>query len=241
MAINYSSIYKADVISGAYSQMRISGLTVEPTSEDLELALARLENMAAEFESRKMSAGYFLEEVPDPNSLSGIPRQFLHAYETNLAVRLIPDFNKSVPEQLLLQARSSSSNLAARTALQSQTPYPNRMPRGSGNTTRSYRWDRFYHSGGTVPSTTNQLRVGDVNTYFEDWADYLTRNESISSFVITPDQNLLVTASAISGSKITFTVSAPDKNATSATNIDIQITTSLGRVDKRSVPFNVTL
>ena len=62
----YSEIFKADIIADAYSQMRISGLTVEPTPEDLELALVRLENMGAEFESRKMSAGYVLEENSRP-------------------------------------------------------------------------------------------------------------------------------------------------------------------------------
>ena len=236
----YSEIFKADIIADAYSQMRISGLTVDPTPEDLELALTRLENMGAEFESRKMSAGYVLEEIPDPNSLCGVPRQFLHAYSTNLAVRLIPDFGKEVPMILFNQAKSSASNLAARSALQAQVPYPRRMPRGSGNTLRYYRWDRFYRTYGPDPSTTNKLRVGDINTYFEDWADYLGSTEDISSFTIEPDTGLEVTESAINGTRIDYTVSAPENNATAATYIDIQITTSLNRVDKRRVYFDVT-
>ena len=237
---DYSELLKADIIVGAYSQMRISGLTVDPTPDDLEVALIRLEDMAAEFETRNMSAGYILEEVPDPNSWVGIPRGFKYAYETNLAVRLIPDFNKNVPATLIRQASQSASNLSARTALQRETPYPNRMPRGSGNTLRLYRWDRFYRQSSIEPATTNKLRVGDVNTYFEDWANYLVDFETISSFVIAEDEGLEVTSGSINNTRIDYTVSAPDNEAVGATYIDIQITTSNGRVDKRRVYFEVT-
>ena len=114
------------------------------------------------------------------------------------------------------------------------------MPRGSGNTLRYYRWDRFYRTWYLDPSTTNKLRVGDINTYFEDWADYLGSLEKISSFTIESDTGLEVTESAINGTRIDYTVSAPENNATAATYIDIQITTSLNRVDKRRVYFDVT-
>ena len=240
MTVDYSELFKVDIIADAYSQLRISGLTVNPTPEDLEVALMRLEDMAAEFETRNMSAGYFLEEIPDPNSLCGIPRAFKHAYSTNLAVRLIPDFNKEVPVTLQKQASQSASNLAARSALQRMTPYARRMPRGSGNTLGFYRWDRFYRGQSPQPATTNQLRVGDINSYFEDWADYLTRDEVISTFAVTPDDGLEITDSAIDDTKINYTVSAPDKNSTSAGWVDIQITTDLGRVDKRRIFFEVS-
>lgn len=238
--VDYSELLKVDIISGAYSQMRISGLTIDPTPDDLETALVRLEDMAGEFASRNMSAGYILEEVPDPNSWIGIPRAFKQAYETNLAVRLIPDFNKQVPATLLAQASQAAANLAARTALQRETPYPRRMGRGSGNTLRFYRWNRFYRTASPDPATTNKLRVGDINQYFEDWADYLADFEFIDSFIIIPDQNLDVTDSAINNTRIDYTVSAPENNATSARYIDIQITTSNGRVDKRRIYFDVT-
>lgn len=238
--VDYSELLKVDIISGAYSQMRISGLTIDPTPDDLETALIRLEDMAAEFASRNMSAGYILENQPDPNSWIGIPRAFKQAYETNLAVRLIPDFNKQVPPELLMQARQSASNLAARSALQRETPYPRRMARGSGNTLRFYRWDRFYRTGRPEPATTNKLRVGDINQYFEDWSDYLADFEYIDSFVITPDNGLEVTDSSINNTRIDYTVSAPDNDSTSATFIDIQITTSNGRIDKRRIHFDVT-
>lgn len=240
MSINYSELTKEDVIIGAYSQMRISGLTSNPSPEDLDTALMRLENMAREFSSRKMDAGYNFEVEPEAQSFLGVDPMFMHAYETNLAIRLIPDFNKEVPQALYAQASQSLSNLSARTALVSQTPYPRRQARGSGNTLRYYRWDRFYRTSSPNPETQNKLRVGDINSYFEDFAGYLRENEDIASFVITPDRNLEITASSIDGTRINYTVSAPSNDATSAQWVDIQITTTLGRVDKRRVFFDIS-
>lgn len=228
-----------DVIIGAYSQMRISGLTTNPSPEDLEVALNRLENMGAELESRNMAGGYNLEDIPDPQSLLGVNRAFIQAYETNLAVRLIPDFNKQVPDTLLRQAAQSLSNMAGRLALQRETVYPRRMARGSGNTLRYYRWDRFYRTLGPDPATTNQLRVGDINNYFEDFADYLNEAEEIQSFDITPDRNIEITASSQDGKMILYTVSVPNREATGGRYVDIQITTTLGRVEKRRVYFDI--
>ena len=65
---------KVNIISDAYSKLRISGLTVLPTPEDLELALSRLESMMAELDVRGISIGYNFEDNPDPNSLTNIPR-----------------------------------------------------------------------------------------------------------------------------------------------------------------------
>ena len=71
---------KVDIILGAYSQLRISGITRSPTPEDLETALCRLENMAAEWDTVGTSVGYNFEDEPDPNSNSGIKRGYRHAF-----------------------------------------------------------------------------------------------------------------------------------------------------------------
>ena len=54
---------KADLINGAYSLMRISGITVDPSADDLALALERLEDMAEEFAGRNIITDYnFVDE-----------------------------------------------------------------------------------------------------------------------------------------------------------------------------------
>jgi len=58
---------KIKLIQSMYSQMRISGLTVNPTPEDIEVALYRLEDMMAEFHGRTLDFGYLFEEHPKPS------------------------------------------------------------------------------------------------------------------------------------------------------------------------------
>jgi hypothetical protein len=71
---------KADLINGAYSLMRISGLTVDPSGADLTLALTRLENMAAEFEGRNIITDYNFEQNPQTGSKHNLERKFWYAY-----------------------------------------------------------------------------------------------------------------------------------------------------------------
>ena len=138
------AIKKIDIINGAYSQLRISGLTVQATPEDIEVALGRLEDMASEWASIDINVGYFFEDEPDPDSIFGVPRAYKQAFETNLAVNLIPDFTKPVPQELRARASASYSTMLSATAQTCQVQYPSRQPRGSGNTFRYNRWRRFY-------------------------------------------------------------------------------------------------
>ncbi|MEE9311617.1 MAG: hypothetical protein V3V10_04315, partial [Planctomycetota bacterium] len=63
---------KGDTINSAYSRMRISGITAQPTPEDLEVALERMEGMAARWFKKNINTGYNFEDEPDPNSPTGL-------------------------------------------------------------------------------------------------------------------------------------------------------------------------
>lgn len=236
---------KVDIISDAYSQLRISGLTVEPSNDDLETALMRLEDMAAEFDSRSISVGYNFEVEPDPNTDANVPRQFKYAFAANLAVRLIPDFNKQVPQTLLTQASQSLSNMSARTAAMRarQTEYPRRMARGSGSTLRYNRWQRFYRDPLRAPQGADELNINEINDYREDFSDYLIGSEAIQSFTIESDDGLTVISSSIDTPVINYRLQGSaraENRAQSLYNVTITITTDTGRVEERVIPFNVS-
>ena len=55
---------KIELINQAYSLIRISGITLDPSGEDISLALDRLETMAAEFYGRNIKTDYNFEEKP---------------------------------------------------------------------------------------------------------------------------------------------------------------------------------
>jgi hypothetical protein len=123
---------KADLVNGAYSQLLRTGVTGVASQSDMTLALDRLEDMMAEFETR-MQTGYNFESPAEPSSLSGLEDWMNQAIITNLAMRVWPDFSpESVNQVLVMQANQSLSNMGARLASQAGSAYSRRMPIGSG-------------------------------------------------------------------------------------------------------------
>ena len=237
---------KIDVINDAYTQMRISGLTVIPTPEDQEVALGRLENMMAEFEGpNNICLGYNFELEPDANSPTNVTRDFWHMMATNLGVRLSPDFGKQLPPTLMAQASQSLSGAVSSSASESvqQVPYPRRMPRGSGNTLRFNRWRRFQRPQQQAPNScaTNNIVIGDINDYTESFRAYLNDTETIDTFTITADNALSVLSSTNNDPVINYSIQAVEDSAEGAyQQVKIIITTSASRVETRFIDFNIT-
>ena len=235
---------KVDRISAAYSKLRISGLTVDPNPSDLELALNELENMMAELASRGIEVGYNFELNPDPNSDLGVPQQFWNMINCNLAVRLIADFNKTVPDSLMMQAAQSMSNASARCAADRirNVQYPSRQPVGSGN--RIYaRWARFYGNDQLPPNAPSTLQImqGEINDFTESFESYLRIDEAIASYSVVCDTGMVVVSSENDSPLITYRLSAPVNLAAGIwQQVKITATTDLGRVDVRVINFQVT-
>jgi hypothetical protein len=235
---------KVDRITAAYSKLRISGLTVQPNPSDLELALNELENMMAELNSRGIEVGYNFEEQPDPNSDLNVPIEFWNMIATNLATRLIPDFNKDASPVLFAQASQSlsqASGICARNRIQ-QVAYPARHPVGSGN--RVYaRWQRFYTDFRAIPPnapSTLFIMQGETNDFEESFAAYLRTDEFIDSFEVTADTGLIVVSSVLLEGVIDYRLTAPvDLAANSWQQVKIKVTTTEGRVEIRIINFQV--
>ncbi len=140
---------KLDLINAAYSKLLKSGVTQQPSPNDLDLALFRLEEMAYELGSRGLAPSYNFEDEPDLNSLAGIDNWQSTAYYNNLAVRLWPEFlNEDVSPRLMVDATQSLSNMSARLAMTRTAAYSQRMPVGTGQ-----RWlQRFRHFYGAYQS-----------------------------------------------------------------------------------------
>jgi len=236
---------KGDLINGAYSRGRISGLTKQPGKEDLKLALTRLENMCEEYKERNICVNYNFEDTPDLNSLHNIDRKYWDAIELNLCDRLLADFGKIPIPTLATQITAGFSFLSASTAPRRETQYPSRQPIGSGNSLKHARYRNFYNKVAEVPlnceSTT--MMVGDVEDFIEHFDSYLEDGEVISSYVLTNDDGLTVTNETNDTPDITYTVEAVggsgvDKSA-SLQQIKIVVTTDGNRVTTRIINFEL--
>jgi len=225
---------KADIINGAYTLMRISGVTVVPSGTEITLALGRLENMAAEFFGRNINTGYNFENTPASGSLHNMERMFWFAYEANLAVRLLSDFGKQVPQTLLAMQKSTFSFLSSVTAPIKNTQYPSTMPRGEANTRRTYRWRRFSVPVEEAPSSSETITmfIDDIENFTESFTAYLDSGETISSYVITADTGLTISNDTNATPLITYTITATglsDGGSVSLLEVKLVITTSAGR------------
>lgn len=238
---------KAQTINNAYARLRISGLTSSPTPSDIVLALHRLETMMAEFYGQwSMNINYNFEDVPDVNSLTLVDLQYQNMMESNLAVRLAPDFGKEAPPLLTGQASQSFSGALGVVAQQNarQIQPPRRMPIGSGNTFRGLWWNRYAQPVPLAPvgPTTNYITQGETLDYREDFSAFLG-SATISSYTIVADPLLTIDTSANATPEITYTITAP----TSPTStygpyqlVQITITDSTGRVLIRLINFEVS-
>ena len=236
--------FKVDLINDAYSMLRISGMTVDPTPQDLELALMRMESMMDEWLSRNVDIGYFFEDKPDPNTESGVIRAYWNAIASNLALRLTPDFNKQLHPILLGQARQAYSSMSGRVAREriDQIEYPRRQPRGSGSTRWFSRWYRFYRvEQPTVnASTTRRIFIGDVEDYAENFESFLRSGETIAAHYVVTDPSLNLLRNRNTDTDVSYRVEAlNDGGLRENQQVTIVIDTSTGRRYTRTVLFKL--
>lgn len=236
---------KGDIINRAFSALRISGITVSPSPEDLELALAKLENMAAELAGRNICTNYAFEDTPDPNTPHNMERKFWHSYDVNLAVRLMPDYGKgAIPDVALIrQASASVSFLSSATAKIKQIQHSDRMPVGSGSSA-GLRWKKFFQKQNEAPNTnlTKIMYIGDRNDFVEHFDSYLKTGEDILAYTIEVDTGLTINSSSLVTPDILYNVTAVGNSSDSPSNlfrVKIVATTSTGRIETRIINFNL--
>ena len=238
---------KGDLINGAYSLMRISGITVNPSSEDISLALDRLENMANELAARNICAGYYFEDDPDVNSPSGLDKKFWYSFQCVLAGRLLSDFGKGqTPDPMLLKNTSAQlSFLYSATANPREIQYPHRQAIGAGNSLRYHRYRRFYTPVEKAPNTceTNRMVVGDINDFIEHFDSYLIDPEMISSYTIEADTGLTIVSDSNEDPDINYQIRAVGNDGISSDallQVKIIVTTDTGRITTRIIDFSLT-
>ena len=235
---------KIDIINGAYSRMRISGLTIPAGAEEITLALRRLEQMARMFFAKNICVGYQFEDIPDPNSSSGIPIAHMDAFELCLANRLFADFGMTPAPTFMNDMRGAFSALVAASAPRRETQYPNRMPLGKITRLRYGAWNKFYHPEPRPEPgcETNKMLVGEVDDFVESFEAYLNNGESVLSFTTNIDPGLTLVSSSVSSThnEIVYRIKA-DKNNESGQyrSFYIAATTTEGRVVNRVISFDI--
>jgi hypothetical protein len=240
---------KDDLLIGAFDELRISGLTVDPTPKEKEKALIKMEEMAAEYESRNICINYLFEDQPDPSTTSGIPPQFNQMMKTNVAVRLIPMFGKNSQASPALmdlkkQASGALSNASARTAVVNKTNYPDRQPVGSGNNFRwGQKWRRFYKEPSSAPIScdTEQMQLNTIDSFIASWDNFLGEGETITSYVIKKTNGLTISGDQIQNdsSEVFYRALATVCGHQTVTISIVTTSSTPNFADVRTINFNV--
>ena len=234
---------KGDLINSAFDLLRLRGVTLVPSSDDNKLAVRRLENMMTEFFGRDIDVGYYFEENPDSASNHNVPSKFWFALETNLAVRLIPDFGKIPDPALVAQANAGLSYLHSSTTVFPVSQNPQRMPRGSGNTQGLISVQNKYFVPAEIPpiaASTIRMYIGDILDLEESFEDVVNTvaGESIASYVITYDTGIVLVSDSLASNIISYRIQADGDNTTGTLyKLKIVATTSTGQVITRIKDF----
>ena len=239
---------KADVINSAFEDLRISGLTTSPTADENEGALFRLEEFMHDLHSQNVRTDYNFEEDPNTASLSLLRPDCMRMAHLNLAMILVPSYNKIIPPELKLQANGSLARVSATSAKFAlrKVRAPRRSARGGGNTLRFNRWQRYMPDLAETPSTaaTNYMNGGQINDYTQDFSSYLYKDEIITSYQIAHTRDMTLVKSSNNGQVISYTMEAHLRSTLSNTGyqwIKILVETSDGRRDTLKVNFQLVI
>jgi hypothetical protein len=188
---------KSELIANAYQELRIWGVTSSSDSEDAGFALRKMEGMMAELEkTRNLCIGYNFSTAPDLNEDAGIGIEHEEMLQYNLAMRLIPAFNKTIPQDLRTLAATTLSAAIGQSLKKTmrQVMPSSRMPLGSGNRRRGVPHRRFNTTVAQPQNTCDTIRLtaGGIDNLIEDFSAYLD-GETLVSYTMTPSDGLTLT------------------------------------------------
>jgi len=233
---------KGEIVSAAFRKATISGITSQPTGDELAGAVETLEDMMRELESKNACLPYNYEDEPCLSSESNIPQQWYHAVQSRLAVLLCSDYGIQPSQTLTGQARQAWTSMIGKLTKPKQIGQTRRMPRGSGNTFRAPLWVRYYQSETKAPINCDTIRIKVGETYpldvsFDGW---LADGETIQSYAITENSGgVTITQDQLSEDLQAVEIVAQGKSA-GAGFIVVSITTTLQRSYPEKVWFEVS-
>lgn len=131
---------KRQLIEAAHAELGLADYVFDLPSEQLQLALRRLDAMMADWNGKGLRLGYPIPssvEGGDLDAEAGVPDSAWEAIVLNLAIRLAPSFGKQVSRETKAAARSGLTMLLGK-VMPGQVSY-GRIPAGAGN--KTWRWN----------------------------------------------------------------------------------------------------
>ena len=233
---------KGAIVSAAFRKATISGITTQPTGDELAGAVETLEDMMNELKATNACLPYNYEDEPCLSSESNLPSQWHHAVQSRLALLLCSDFGLQPSPTLAGQARAAWTSMIGKLTKPNHIGQTRRMPRGSGNTFRAPLWVHYYQSETKAPidCDTIKIKVGETYPLDVNFDGWLADGETIQSYTIMDNTGgVTIAQSQLSEDIQAVEIVAVGKSA-GANSIVVNVTTTLQREYPEKVWFEVS-
>lgn len=176
-------------------------------------------------------------KVVNPSDIITVDDQAIDGIVSNLAKRLAPQYDITVNQSLLMDARSGLLSIRKLTSQLKPMQYPSTLPIGSGNEDRfTGDFDQHFYEPESIPFDAEPLTIGEVNNLSYDFVNYLDPNATINSFTISSNDKVAESNAAINNTAIDYTVTGVNQGYG---KVCITITTSTGRINTVTIDFDV--
>lgn len=131
---------KRQLIEAAHAELGLADYVFDLPSEQLQLALRRLDAMMADWNGMGLRLGYAIPgsvEGGDLDTEAGVPDRAWEAIVANLAIRLAPSFGKQVAAETKATAERGLNMLLGKVLPPEMSL--GRIPAGAGN--KPWRWN----------------------------------------------------------------------------------------------------
>lgn len=140
------SFTKRQIVEGALGDLAMAAYVFDITPDELQASLARIESMLRSWASLGIQTGYVLPTTPgvsDPDDDSGMLDMYEEAVRLNGALRIAPQFGKTVAPELRTAATLAYQAMLVPRKIPSMQ-LPRTLPVGSGNRSYGYGWPGYF-------------------------------------------------------------------------------------------------
>lgn len=202
-------ITKGEIVKGAFDLLKISGVTTQPTGDELAIGVQVCDDVFAQL-SIDLDTGYYLPVeygTSTGGDDSGLVQEFAGPCKKVLAMELFTAFmDGDVPPALQRTHRMGMNALEQAIVVVKPTCYPSTLPIGSGND--YLETDATFYPGATPANTVDAVK-GDSISLAYDWSSWTTGDDSVSTVTYSATSGVEISATSIeddiSYATVTFT------------------------------------
>ena len=174
-------VTKGSIVNGAFAILRISGLTSNPSPEDVSSAIQESDDLALEMKGSGLDVNWQQPQdygLSDPSDISGLTPEMAGPFKSILALRLLDFFGKIPTPSLAKRASDGMRSLEQFIISVPDAELPSTLSLGSGN-----EWDyrsRYFYPEPGLNNDADYVFKNDILNYTEDFSSWLI-DETLAS------------------------------------------------------------